>query len=161
VGHVGGRVDEGFLAERAPEPVREPVGLAQVDAQAALQQHAQARRAEADEPGGDLRVHQVGRADAAGPLQDLEVLAGGVHDARDRALQQLAQRGHVHRQGVDHDDVVTRRQLQQGQLGEVGALAVELGVEREDVRRRRRLYEGVEGALVVDPAIAEWVGRGR
>jgi hypothetical protein len=41
-------------------------------------------------------------------------------------------------------------------VGVVGALAVELGVERERARRRRRIDEGVEVTLVGDPAIGRW-----
>ena len=117
VGDVGGRVGEGVVAERAAQPVGQAVGLGQVDAEPPLQQHAEAGRAQADEPGGDLGVDQVAGHDAARPLEDLEVLAGGVHDAHRVAVEQPPQRPDVDRQRVDQDDVVVRRRAAAGPGG--------------------------------------------
>jgi hypothetical protein len=50
--------------------------------------------------------------------------------------------------------VVADRDLEQGKLRVVGPLPVELGVERVCGRAAARLDEGVELALVGDPAEA-------
>ena len=54
--------------------------------------------------------------------------------------------------------VVAQASCTQRQLGEVGALAVELGVERERRRPTPGIDKGVERPLVVDPAVGG-VGR--
>jgi hypothetical protein len=84
-----------------------------------------------------------------------------VHEARAGAVEQRSQRGHVDRQWIDDNDVVATGELQQGQLGVVRALAVELGVESVGVGSDRRLDEGVEVALVVDPAKTGRIGWSR
>ena len=118
-------------------------------------------RAVAEEPGGDLGVDQVPGHDAARPLEDLEVLAGRVHDARRLAVEQAPQRGDVDDERVDEHDLVPGGQLQEGELRVVGALAVELGVERVGIDARRLVDEGGELSLGVDPAEAGFRGPGR
>ncbi len=83
----------------------------------------------AEEAGGQLRVEQPGRHGATGPAQHLEVLLGGVEDGQPRTVEQGGEGADVDRQGVDQGRLATPRQLQQGQLGVVGPLPVELGVE--------------------------------
>jgi hypothetical protein len=77
-----------------------------------------------------------------------------VHEAQAGPVEQRAQAADVDRQRIDIDDVVAGRDLQQGELRVVGPLPVELGVEGIRGRAARRLDEGVELALVGDPAEA-------
>jgi hypothetical protein len=77
-----------------------------------------------------------------------------VHEAQAGPVEQGAQASHVDRQRIDIDDVVAGRDLQQGELRVVGPLPVELGVEGIRGRAAGRLDEGVELALVGDPAEA-------
>ena len=60
--HVGHRVGDGALGERSGEPVGEPVGLRELEAELALHQPGQAHAAVADEAGGHLGVEQAARA---------------------------------------------------------------------------------------------------
>jgi hypothetical protein len=77
-----------------------------------------------------------------------------VHEAQARPVEEGAQAANVDRQRIDLHDVIAGRDLQQGELRVVAPLTVELCVEC--VRRRAvgRLDEGVELALVGDPAEA-------
>jgi hypothetical protein len=77
-----------------------------------------------------------------------------VHEAQAGPVEQRPQAADVDRQRIDLDDVVAGRDLQQCELGVVGPLPVELGVERIDGRAAGRIDEGVELALVGDPAEA-------
>jgi hypothetical protein len=125
-----------------------------VHAEAPLQEDSQPRRAQPHEPRGHLRVGKPAGSDAAGPLEYLEVLAGGVHEAQARPVEQRAQAADVNRQRIDLHDVLAGCDLQQGELRVVGPLPVELGVECVCGRATGRLDEGVELALVGDPAEA-------
>jgi hypothetical protein len=75
-----------------------------------------------------------------------------VHEAQAGPVEQRAQAADVDRQRIDLDDVVAGRDLQQGELRVVGPLPVELGIEGVGGRAAGRLDEGVELALVGDPA---------
>jgi hypothetical protein len=77
-----------------------------------------------------------------------------VHKAQAGPVEQRAQTADVDRQRIDIDDGVAGRDLQQGELCVVGPLPVELGVEGIRGRAAGRLDEGVELALVGDPAEA-------
>jgi hypothetical protein len=77
-----------------------------------------------------------------------------VHEAQAGPVKQRAQAADVDRQRIDIDDVVAGRDLQQGELRVVGPLPVELGVKGIRGRAAGRLDEGVELALVGDPAEA-------
>jgi hypothetical protein len=77
-----------------------------------------------------------------------------VHEAQAGPVEQGAQAADVDCQRIDIDDVVAGRDLQQGELRVVGPLPVELGVEGIRGRAAGRLDEGVEFALVGDPAEA-------
>jgi hypothetical protein len=125
-----------------------------VNAEAPLQKDSQPRGAQPDEPRGHLCVGKPAGSDAAGPLEYLEVLTGGVHETQAGPVEQRAQAADVDRQRIDLDDVVAGRKLEQGELCVVGPLPVELGVECVGGRAAGRLDEGVELALVGDPAEA-------
>ena len=58
-GDVGGGVLRWAVGQRPAQPVGEPVALGRRDAELALQQRHQRRRAVADEAGGDLGVEQA------------------------------------------------------------------------------------------------------
>jgi hypothetical protein len=75
-----------------------------------------------------------------------------VHQARHLLDEHLAQRTDVGGEGVDQGDAAGPGDLQQGQLGEVGAFSVELGVEGVGVRRCGGFDDGGEAGFVVDPA---------
>jgi hypothetical protein len=75
-----------------------------------------------------------------------------VHEAQAGPFEQRAQAADVDRQRIDLHDVVAGRNLEQGELRVVGPLPMELGVECVCGRAVGRLDEGVELALVGDPA---------
>ena len=140
VGDVGRGVLELARLERPAQPVGEPVGLGQPQAELALVQRGQRRRGHAEEAGGDLGVEQALRDGAAGEVEDLEVLVGGVQHRERVAVEDLGERREVDRERVDQDQAAVPGELHQRDLRVVGALAVELGVERVRrlVAQRRR-----------------------
>jgi hypothetical protein len=69
-------------------------------------------------------------------------------------VEQCTEAADVHRERIDFHDVVAGRDLQQGELRVVRPFPVELGVEGIRGRVPGRLDEGVELALVRDPAEA-------
>ncbi len=101
-------------------------------------------------PGRDLGVEEVGRHGAALELEDLEVLVGGVQHGDLRAPQDLGERRHVDRQRIDEHELARPGQLHQGELREVGALPVELGVERVGVDRAEGRDDVAEPGVGVD-----------
>ena len=153
VGDVRSGVGDGVGGERPSEPVGQAIGLRQLHTQLALHQSRQPDAAVPDEPGGDLGVEQPRGQGAADPGEDLEVLARRVHDAQARAGEDLGQRGDVDLERVDHGDASGPRELQQGQTGVVGALAMELGVEAVDVGRGQRVDQLGEARVRVDPDV--------
>ena len=66
---------------------------------------------------------------AAGQLEDLEVLVGGVQDGDAGPVEDLGERVRSTGERVDQREAVAPRQLHERELREVGALAVELRVE--------------------------------
>ena len=87
---------------------------------------------------------------AADGEQDLEVLAGGVDDGQAGSVEQLGHRRDVDGEGVDEDDLVVPGELHEGELGEVRALAVELGVERPDLDVAEPVEQVGQGGVVGD-----------
>jgi len=78
-----------------------------------------------------------------------------VHEAQAGPVEQCPQcSSDVHRQRIDLHDVVADCELQQGEVRVVGPFPMELGVEGVRGRDAGRLDEGVELALVGDPAEA-------
>jgi hypothetical protein len=128
--HVGHRVGALVGAEGAAEPIGQAVALGQVHAHVALGQGRQRRQRVAHEPGGELRVEQRPRQHTARQIEHLEVLGGGVHHHHGRSGQGVAEGTEVHRQRIHQDPLVGPGHLHQGQLGVVGLLPVELGVDR-------------------------------
>jgi hypothetical protein len=153
VGDVGGGVDALVEAERSGHPVGEAAGLRQVDAEDPVGEHRERRRREAEEAGRELGVEQDRRDGAARPLEDLEVLAGGVHDGGTGPLEHRAERGDVDREGVDQRQAARPGDLHEGDLGEVRPLAVELGVDRVGGLTRQVGDDLRERGVVVDPAM--------
>ena len=89
------------------------------------------RCAEPDEAGRDLGVEQLSGTRPAGPFEDRDVLVGGVGDHAARPVEEPGQRSDVQLERIDEDDAAGPGDLDQGQPGPIGALAVEFGVERE------------------------------
>ena len=79
--------------------------------------------------GGDLGVKDRGRHDPTRRLEDVEVLFGRVHDGNAWTREDVAQRFGIDGEGIDEDHLIGPSDLDQGQLGVVGALEVELGVD--------------------------------
>lgn len=150
VGDVGGGVLELTVGERSAQPVTQAVGLGEADPQLAGQQGGQRGGGRAEEAGGDLGVEEAPGHGGAGGVEHLEVLAGGVHHGQAGALEQWPQPGDVDLEGVDEGDLVVPGQLDQGQLGEVRALAVELGVEGPDLDGEELLDESGQVPVVGD-----------
>ena len=75
--------------QRSPQPVGEPVGLGQPLPSSRSHQASQRRQRCADEAGGQLGVEQPARHGAARQVEDLEILAGGVHHGQARPLEHL------------------------------------------------------------------------
>ena len=71
-------------------------------------------------------------------------------DGQRGAVEQLGHGGDVDLEGIDEDDLVVPRQLDQRQLGEVGPLAVELGVERPDLDLAEPVEELGQRSVVGD-----------
>ncbi len=110
---------------------------------------------------GDLRVEQGAGHRAARLQQHLEVLSRGMQDLQFRAvLQQFVQRREVQAdERVDQVAVGFRGDLHEAELRVVGALAHELGVEREPVRTPQPEQGGLEFTGVLDqPRFAHRVG---
>ena len=67
-----------------------------------------------------------------------------------RTAEDRCQGGGIDRQRVDQGDLVAPGDLDQGQVGHVGAFGVELGVEAVDVHGRDLADQRVEGVVVGD-----------
>ena len=117
-------------AERAAQPVGEAVGLRQLHAQQPLDA---ARRATGSRsptnPAATWVSNSASRDGAAGQLEHLEVLVGGVDDGHGGPSRPWrAARGR--RPAGRRAPIPLATRAAPGPAGEVGALAVELGVER-------------------------------
>ena len=152
--HVGGGVRLLGVGQRAPQPVGQAVALGRRDAQLALQQRDQRRRAVADEPGGDLGVEQVRAgwrrtacvrtsrscwaawATASAGLSNSRRSGAGSHAVR-----------------VDEHDPVGPAQLHQREAREVRPLAVELGVDGVAGFGDEDVDDLVELGGLIDPAM--------
>jgi hypothetical protein len=155
--HVGRRVRQLGVGERPEAPVGEPVPLRHLPAEERLGERGQAGRGVPGEAGRDLGVEQPARAPPAGPLEDLEVLVGGVGDHGRGAGQHLGEGGHVDGERIDERDLGNPGSarfgpgdLQQGQRRPVRPLPVELGVEGVAVRAAQAINEILESGLFGD-----------
>ena len=86
-------------------------------------------------------------------VEDLEVLPGGVHHLEHGLVgHQRQQRRQVEarRQGIDRHGLVLARDLDQAELGVVGAVAHELGVDRDEALGAHPAAEGGQGFVVGD-----------
>ena len=97
-------------------------------------------RAQAGEPGGELRVEDLGDLGVPGPAQQRHVLAAGVHhdldlrvgeDERQRRAVQLFVERVEHLDAAGAAVVPGDGDLDQAQQRAVAALTHELGVDRE------------------------------
>ncbi len=160
VGDVGGRVGELGRPERSTQPVGEAVRLGRAHLQLPLEQGRQRGARVAEEAGEQLGVDQPGRDGPTGSLEHLHVLARRVHDGEARPVQHLRERREVHGERVDHRDAVRVGDLHDGDVGEVGALAVELGVDRVLVLVDQAVDEATEGLVVLDQLVLDAPGSG-
>jgi hypothetical protein len=149
---VGCRVRALVLRERAAQPVREAVALRQPNAELAFDERRQRRRAVSREAGRQLRVEQLCRHRAARPVEHFDVLRGRVHDDDSRACEYGRERLEFDRERVDERDARAPSHLYQGDVREVRALAVELGVDRDRGFAAEALDERVDSLGRVDPA---------
>ena len=129
VGDVAHGVGELAFGHRPLQPVREPVGLGQGDAQHRVDQPAERRGRHAEEPGHDLGVEHGGRDRAAGGHEHVEILRGRVRHGDTGPAEHLGQRRRVDGERVDERHLVGPGDLDERQVGDVGPLGVELGVE--------------------------------
>ena len=152
---VAGGVGELVVVERPGQPVGQAVALGQPDAQDAL---VEARPTTAwtcpTNPAAIWVSNRWAGTGAAGQLEHLEVLVGGVQHGHAVAVEDLGQRGDVDGQRVDQGQPVAPGHLHQGQLREVGALAVELGVDRVGRRVAQGVEHGGEAGVGVDQPVA-------
>ena len=91
-------------------------------------------------------------------LDDLEVLLGRVQDGDALAVEDLGERRDVDGQRVDEGDAALPGELEQGEMGKVGPLPVELGVEPVDLAVRELLHKCRETTRVADPAVVADTG---
>ncbi len=136
------------LVDRVPELSRDEFGVADL-------------RREPEEGGGYLRIEQGAGHRAPGLQQHFQVLSRRMQDLQLRAvLQQLVQRREVEiGERIDQVAVGFRGELHQAQLCMVGALAHELGVEREPVGTAQPEDGSLEFIAVLDqPRFAHRVG---
>ena len=152
--HVGHRVRDRPLGERPGQPVGQPIGLRQPEAQLPLHQARQTHAAVAHEPGRHLRVEQAPGQGAAHPGEDLEVLAGGVHEAHAITVEHRGERRDVDDGGVDYRRAARPGELQQRQPGVVGPLPVELRVEAVGIGRGEVREHLAEPRVGVDPGVS-------
>ena len=76
-----------------------------------------------------------------------------MQDGHARALEDPRERGDVDREGVDEGDPALPGELKQGEMGEIGPLPVELGVEGVDLAGGKLVQERLESRRVPDPAV--------
>ena len=98
-------------------------------------------------------VSKNGARQLAQMVEDLEILAGGMHHLEHALVgHQRQQRPEVEarRQRIDRDRLLLARDLHQAQLGEVGAVAHELGVDRDEALAAHAGAEGGERRVVGD-----------
>ncbi len=156
---VARRVRELARRQRAPRPVCELVALQEPYAEGALDELDEGRRHLPEEAGRHLRVEEPPRNRPAGTLENLEVLLGGVQDCQALAAEDLCERRDVDRERVHERDPALPGELEEGEVGEVGPLPVELGVEAVDLAARELVDKSVEGGRVADPAVVAHTGR--
>ncbi len=145
--HVVRRVGELRIGQRPPRPVGAGLSLVDRVPELAGDQFGIADlRRQAEQCSRHLRVEHRARHSAARVQQRLEVLAGRVQDLGSRPVgEHRVQRPEVEaRQWIHQVAIGVARHLHQAQLRRVGALAHELGVEREARRALQAEHRGGE-----------------
>ena len=150
VGDVVRRVLALLCAERPARPVRQLVALLEAQPQQLLDEHDERGRRQAEEPRRELRVEKPRRGGTARPLEDLEVLVGGVDDGQSRTGKHGGEGRDIDGERVDERDPTVPGDLEEGEPGEVAPLTVELGVERVLVGAPELVDESAERDLVGD-----------
>ena len=149
VGDVVQGVGDLALRNRTDQPVGEPVGLGERNAEHLVHQAGQRRRGEPEEAGDDLGVEDGGGDGPAGRHEHIEILRRGVGHRDARPAEDPGQRRRVHRERVDERHDARPGDLNECQVGDVGLLGVELGVEAVAVLRGHFVHQRLE-ALGVD-----------
>ena len=149
MGHIVHGVGDLAVRDRTHQPIREPVGLGQRDAEHLVDQARQRGRGEAQEPRDDLRVEHDGGHGAAGRHEHVEILRGRVGHRDPGAAEDGGQRSGVDRERVDEGDLVGPGDLNEGEVRDVGALGVELGVEPVELLARELVDQRIEAGLVL------------
>jgi hypothetical protein len=155
VRHVGRRVLALVGRQRTPQPVREAVALDRAHAQLALEQRDERGRPVADEPRSDLGVVQAAGHRADGVREHVEVLLRRVQHGEHLAVEQPAHRRHVDGERIDEHEPARPGELEERELREVRAFAVELGVERVARLVEQLVDHRLELVLAGDPPVVE------
>ena len=153
MGDVAQRVVDLRLGQRPARPVGEARALVDVGAgQLRDQRVVGDLLAEAAHHGRDLRVEERPRQ-LAQMVEDLEILPGGVHHLEHALVgHHREQRPEIEArcQRVDRDRLLLARDLDQAELGEVGAVAHELGVDGDEALAAHAGAEGGQRCVVGD-----------
>ena len=135
--HIGQRVCDLPLGQGPLRPIGEARGLVETGAGQPPDQRLVADRvAEAAHHRGDLGIEDRVRHLAGQLKEDFEVLAPGVKHLEDRGIgHQVEQRRQIEagRERVDRDGLVGSRHLREAQDRPIGALAHELGIDRDEL----------------------------
>ena len=140
--NIGQRIVKLGFRQRPERPVGEARQLVDVRVREPRHQRLVGHGvAEAADHGGDLSVEQRRRDGACQVVENLDVLARGVEHLEDPAVsQELIKRAEIQTrgQGIYGGGLSRAGELDQAQLGPVGLLAHELGVDG-DVRLSRQV----------------------
>jgi hypothetical protein len=149
VGDVADRIVDLALVERPPSPVGEARALVEAVADQALDEVRIADLlAEPQSHRRDLRVEDRVRGPAGQIVDDLDVLAAGVEDLQDLLIvdQQVEQGLEVDPLGlgVDRGRFLLVADLDQAEVGPIGVLAHELGVDGDEVGLGKPFAQGLK-----------------
>ena len=151
--NIAGGIRFLIVGERPTQPVGEPIALGDGDLEFALQQAGQRWRSVANKTGSELGVEETLWHCATRMSEHIEVLLRGVQHALRVALEQRAQRGDIDCQRIDQSGSAGPRELSKRKLWVIGALAMELGIERVTRLGHQDIDEIKQLVLRGDPLI--------
>ena len=149
-GHIGERIVDLPVGKGTARPVREAGALVDPPAGKMLHQRVIGRLvAETADHGADLGVEQRLGDDAAHMEEDLDVLPRSVHHLGHRRGQQPPHGRHIEagRQRIHRPRLLRVCKLEQAELGPIGRIPHELGIDRHIVRFLQTGAECVEVRL--------------
>ena len=127
--HVADRVGELAVGHRALQPVREPVRLGERDPEHGVHQSRQRRGGHPRNPATICVSNTVAGTAPQAAMITSRSWVDGVRNRHAGPAEDRGERSRVHGERVDERHLVRPRDLDQRELGDVGALGVELGVE--------------------------------